>query len=94
MLLLIWIYYQVVTEQHTKHLILEACHNDRVGGHHFGRDETAEKYPENSTGRVSIRIVTLHICILIGIMSRISYTLLFTCIPCFHAKYLFKKIKK
>ena len=29
--------------------------------------------------------ITLHICILIGIMSRISYTLLFTCIPCFHA---------
>ena len=29
--------------------------------------------------------ITLHICILIGIMSRISYTLLFTCIPCLHA---------
>ena len=43
MLLLIWIYYQVVTEQHTKHLILEACHNDRIGGCHFGRDKTAEK---------------------------------------------------
>ena len=37
--------------------------------------------------------VTLHICILIGIMSRISYTLLFTCLPCFHANIYIKKIK-
>ena len=27
----------------TKSQILEACHNDRVGGCHFGRDKTAFK---------------------------------------------------
>ena len=27
----------------TKSKILEACHNDRVGGCHFGRDKTAFK---------------------------------------------------
>ena len=38
--------------------------------------------------------VTLHICILIRIMSRISYTLLFTCIPCFHANIYKNKKNK
>ena len=28
---------------HRKHLILEACHEDRVGGCHFGQDKTTEK---------------------------------------------------
>ena len=37
---LLW---QVVTSAETKSKILEACHNDRVGGCHFGRDKTAFK---------------------------------------------------
>ena len=34
---------QVVTEKKTKRKILEACHNDTVGGCHFGRDKTFAK---------------------------------------------------
>ena len=34
---------QVVTETKTKQKILEACHDDRVGGCHFGWDKTAAK---------------------------------------------------
>ena len=34
---------QVVTDAKTKQKILEACHDDRVGGCHFGRDKTAVK---------------------------------------------------
>ena len=34
---------QVVTETKTKTKILEACHDDRVGGCHFGWDKTAAK---------------------------------------------------
>ena len=34
---------QVVTDTKTKQKILEACHDDRVGGCHFGRDKTATK---------------------------------------------------
>ena len=34
---------QVVTENKTKRKILEACHNDTVGGCHFGRDKTFAK---------------------------------------------------
>ena len=34
---------QVVTETKTKRQILEACHDDRVGGCHFGRDRTFAK---------------------------------------------------
>ena len=32
-----------MTSAETKSKILEACHNDRVGGCHFGRDKTAFK---------------------------------------------------
>ncbi len=28
---------------HRKQVILEACHDNRVGGCHFGRDKTIEK---------------------------------------------------
>ena len=34
---------QVVTELQTKCRIVEACHDDKVGGCHFGRDKTADK---------------------------------------------------
>ncbi len=34
---------QVVTSSATKTRILEACHNDKVGGCHFGRDRTIDK---------------------------------------------------
>ena len=34
---------QVVTEIKTKRQILEACHDDRVGGCHFERDKTLAK---------------------------------------------------
>ena len=34
---------QVVSDNGTKQKILEACHNDAVGGYHFGRDKTAAK---------------------------------------------------
>jgi len=33
----------VVSDNGTKRKILEACHNDAVGGCHFGRDKTAAK---------------------------------------------------
>ena len=32
---------QVVSDNGTKKRILEACHDDAVGGCHFGRDKTA-----------------------------------------------------
>ena len=35
--------YQVITNTITKHEILMACHDDKVGGCHFGRDKTVEK---------------------------------------------------
>ena len=35
--------HQVVTDDRTKCKILEACHDDKVGGCHFGRDKTASK---------------------------------------------------
>lgn len=34
---------QVITDVQTKRKILEACHDDKVGGCHFGRDKTAAK---------------------------------------------------
>ena len=34
---------QVITDVETKCKILEACHDDRVGGCHFGRDKTGSK---------------------------------------------------
>jgi len=34
---------QVIRERATKTRILEACHDDRVGGCHFGRDRTIDK---------------------------------------------------
>ena len=34
---------QVVVELSTKKRILESCHNDMLGGCHFGRDKTAAK---------------------------------------------------
>ena len=33
----------MVSDNGTKRKILEACHNDAVGGCHFGRDKTAAK---------------------------------------------------
>ena len=40
---IIYIYMQVITNRKTKHEILMACHDDNVGGCHFGRDKTVEK---------------------------------------------------
>ena len=34
---------QVIRDRTTKIRILEACHDDRVGGCHFGRDRTIDK---------------------------------------------------
>ena len=34
---------QVITEAHTKCIILGACHDDCVGGCHFGQDKTVAK---------------------------------------------------
>ena len=34
---------QVVSDNGTKMRFLEACHDDAVGGCHFGRDKTAAK---------------------------------------------------
>ena len=34
---------QVVSDNNTKCKILEACHNDTVGGCHFSRDKVAVK---------------------------------------------------
>ena len=34
---------QVVTELQTKCRIVEACHDDKVGGCHFGHDNAADK---------------------------------------------------
>ncbi len=33
----------MVTEKATKERILQTCHDDKVGGCHFGRDRTVEK---------------------------------------------------
>ena len=35
--------FQVIVDEKLKEQILEACHNDRVGGCHFGRDRTSDK---------------------------------------------------
>ena len=35
--------HQAVTDDRTKCKILEACHDDEVGGCHFGQDKTAAK---------------------------------------------------
>ena len=34
---------QVIRDRVAKTRILEACHDDRVGGCHFGRDRTVDK---------------------------------------------------
>ena len=53
---------QVVTDKKMKQKILEACHDDRVGGCHFGRDNTASKVGSRYYWKGIIEDVNLWVC--------------------------------
>ena len=53
---------QVVTDKKMKQKILEACHDDRVGGCHFGRDKTAAKVGSRYYWKGIIEDVNLWVC--------------------------------
>ena len=55
---------QVVIDQKTKRKIMEACHDDKVGGCHFGRDKTASKVSARYYWKGIMQDVETWVCLL------------------------------
>ena len=55
---------QVVTDDRTKRKIMEACHDDKVGGYHFSRDKTTSKVTARYYWKEIMQDVETWVCLL------------------------------